>query len=448
MHRTSQACGGAAGGGRVAHARRAGRGALPPDATGRRAMAVVCRYSVWVVLVSLLCSLKGSTAQRQVPHPVVCAGNPALCLQMQEACPASYRAGSLIIPDPNSQISNPACSLPPGGATTSAGDGKCHDGWMCDISNVTGSVKKRDFSDACVQCPAGACCVTMNAENLTRGLENIVADINPAAAHLPSHEDKPRIVGAVLVYRKPCPRNYQCPVGMIDDAHMVGKGTAAGEQCVSQKCMVYEGCPEGTDVPDTGNQKIFALVASLVWYAAVVQLRFCHRKTRDKRLKKTRSSANLQLDTSQSYSDLHASLNPGTSGHTTSVVGSREGNQPSAGLWSQLQANWQESGLRETGVISRFAFEPTNDQVSRPSLFLRLLLQHRGHSGPCSQYILVLLCLGRSGRRAQRFAWQRVAWSLFLDQRRGRFWQPDGEQPRSQSSGASHGRREGEGPRP
>ncbi len=374
-------------------------GLRPSDALpgGSAAMAVVCRRYVLWMLVGLL---GGSVAQQQVtPHPEVCAGNPDLCRKMQAACPASYRAGSLITPDPHSQMPKPACSLPPGGAETSAGDGKCHDGWMCDISNVTGSVKKTDFSDACVRCPTGTCCVTMAADNLTRGLEDIIAEINPAAALLPTHEDKPRLAGAVLVYRRPCPRNYQCPEGMIDDARMVGKGADAGEQCVSQKCKVYQGCPEGTDIPDTGDQKIFALVASLVWYVAVIQLRFCHRKTRDKKLKKARSSTNLRLDTSQSYSDLHIHLRASPSGQTDVAE-----NQPPTGLWSQVRTNWQESGLRDTGILmSSIASEATADQASRRPFFLRL------NSGPCSKCVIVwdvlraCTMVGVATRRLERF---------------------------------------------
>ena len=78
-----------------------------------------------------------------------------------------------------------------------------------------------DFSDACVECPPGSCCVTMSADNITHGIEETAEAIDPLAGHLVGPSATGRLAGAVLVYQKPCPRNYQCPVGMVDDAKMV-----------------------------------------------------------------------------------------------------------------------------------------------------------------------------------------------------------------------------------
>ena len=307
-----------------------------------------------VAVLGLACGAEQAVGQGKGGEgvPEICEGNAELCAQMKAACPSSYQAASLISPTAESEVPQPPCSRAPGGVKSLVG-GECKEGWICDINNVTGHVRNMDFSDACVQCTPGTCCTTMPAQNLTRGLQDVVAEIVPHSGLIPAHEDVVRLNGSILVYQKPCPRNYQCPHGMVDDARMVGKGAEAGEQCVSQRCKVYQGCPEGTDIPDTGKQKIFAVVASLVWYVVAVQLRFCHRRSREKQLKKTRSSRSLQLDTAshRSYSELHASLVAEPSGDAA--------DEPQANLWTQVRTNWQEEGLRETGIL------PTRSDTSQ-----------------------------------------------------------------------------------
>ena len=189
----------------------------------------------------------------------------------------------------------------------------------------------------------------MQADNLTHGLAETAGALNPAAALL--HPQDVRLTGAVMVYQKPCPRNYKCPVGRVDDAKMVGKGRKAGEQCVSQMCKVYEGCPEGTTVPDSGSQKFFAFFASLVWFGVVRLLRFAHRKSRDRRLKQTRSARNLQLDHSASLAELGTGLlaSPVSAEALDDGGGEME---RTVSLWAQVRANWQESGLRSNGLTN------------------------------------------------------------------------------------------------
>jgi hypothetical protein len=321
-------------------------------------------------------ALAAVAAMARAQEPNICSGDPNLCGMMEAACPASYHAGALITPNPTTvpPANKAVCSLPPGGEGTETG-GQCLDGYMCDINNVTGNVTQADFSDACVPCAAGTCCVTMRADNITASQQEIKQALNPAAGFVPSPGgSEPRLKGAVLVYQKPCPRNYQCPEGKVDDASMVGKGKEAGEQCVSQKCHVYQGCPEGTTVPETGNQKVFAVAASLVWYGMVRLLRGFHKKNRAQKREKQRSARNLQLDTSSPAPSLGSGLmedSPDPITPTTSKATDGATLQQTTSLWAQARANWQENGLRDTGMLMASAgFDPSVETVRRPSLCL------------------------------------------------------------------------------
>ena len=353
----------------------------PSTQNRRRASNTSKRAAKWcrrMRRAAVLALAVAAVARAQEPEPTICSGDPNLCGMMEAACPASYHAGALITPNPASvpdRVLPPAvCSLPPGGEGTPTG-GQCLDGYMCDINNVTGNVTLADFSDACVPCAAGTCCVTMRADNITASQQEIKQALNPAAGFVPSPGgSEPRLKGAVLVYQKPCPRNYQCPEGKVDDASMVGKGKEAGEQCVSQKCHVYQGCPEGTTVPETGNQKVFAVAASLVWYGMVRLLRGFHKKNRAQKREKQRSARNLQLDTSSPAPSLGSGLmedSPDPSTPTTSKATDGATLQQTTSLWAQARANWQENGLRDTGMLMASAgFDPSAETVRRPSLCL------------------------------------------------------------------------------
>ena len=62
----------------------------------------------------------------------------------------------------------------------------------------------------CETCESSYCCVTMDATHLLEaaGAAYDVSDLN---------NESPRLTGPVVVAKRPCPRNYFCDKGRIDD---------------------------------------------------------------------------------------------------------------------------------------------------------------------------------------------------------------------------------------
>ena len=89
------------------------------------------------------------------------------------------------------------CDAPPCG-------GGCKAAEMCNLN-----------STKCESCPPGKCCVTMSASAVVgrADLASRTSNLFPHFRPINQSNVRPRLTGAVVVYTKPCPRNYHCEQG-------------------------------------------------------------------------------------------------------------------------------------------------------------------------------------------------------------------------------------------
>eukprot|EP01052_Picozoa_sp_SAG31_P028504 SAG31_NODE_2757_length_5139_cov_2.828968_4_plen_281_part_00 len=185
---------------------------------------------------------------------------------MRADCPRSYEAFDLIRPKlckPGSQV---PCGQPCGGG--------CPVGKMCDLDGMIAPGE----AGRCVDCPPGRCCVTIPGELLAKGLENI-AGIGGATQLPIVHE----LSGAVLLNVRPCPRNFMCASGKMDDFRNASNRSVGGSNCYADRCRTLEGCPEGTTVPESRSNKLLALGFAALWLVCLKLVRKSYAMVRAKR---------------------------------------------------------------------------------------------------------------------------------------------------------------------
>ena len=170
--------------------------------------------SVALLLALLLALLAPPVAGQQEPGPCLAPAGPLPCDFMGNArqkCPLTSDAVARMLPiDPRVHQPKPPCQ--PGQdperdscwtKATAACDGGCDPPLICDVNGIMGK------NGTCVECPPGRCCTTMPAKLALRQM------VKALGASLPGFQ--PSVVGPTLVNLRPCPRNYKCDVGKVDD---------------------------------------------------------------------------------------------------------------------------------------------------------------------------------------------------------------------------------------